>query len=407
MNSRLSIKNYKSILNLQIDLGQFNVFIGENGCGKSNILEAVALLSAAKSNDLSNDSLFERGIRIAKPSLTFSSFSKIKSKDIIEIEYEHTNSSSPEIIRSVLYNESPSDIYSKWKDRENEEFEKIFKDLLTTQIRGRTGKSVIANIKKEIGDQSPISEEDINILDKGVINSLLNINKIRFNDTIRNFLIYSVNSNALRGITNYSKQQPLGIFGEGIDVLINNFTDSEKSELKRHSSLIGWLKDISTDDFDVLKNYGYKLGRSSSILYFYDKYMKKGNNQFSAENANEGALYLLFYISLFISNKTPDFFAIDNIETALNPKLCRDLIKVLTQLSVEKQKQVLVTTHNPAVLDGLNLNDQNQRLFVVKRSDEGDTRIERITTKPKTDNSLKLSELWMRGYLGGLSSSNF
>ena len=33
--------------------------------------------------------------------------------------------------------------------------------------------------------------------------------------------------------------------------------------------------------------------------------MQKKNNLFSAENANEGALELLFYLALFISKKTP------------------------------------------------------------------------------------------------------
>jgi len=55
MLTNLHIENYKSIHNLDIDLGRVNVFIGENGCGKSNILEALAFASAAKSNRLRND----------------------------------------------------------------------------------------------------------------------------------------------------------------------------------------------------------------------------------------------------------------------------------------------------------------------------------------------------------------
>lgn len=44
-----------------------------------------------------------------------------------------------------------------------------------------------------------------------------------------------------------------------------------------------------------------------------------------------------------------------------------------------------------------------QRLFVVKRTDNGDTKTEQIMFKPTAQNKeFKLSELWMRGYLGGL-----
>lgn len=46
MIDSISIKNYKSILDLTVELGRVNVFIGANGVGKSNILEAVAMCAA-------------------------------------------------------------------------------------------------------------------------------------------------------------------------------------------------------------------------------------------------------------------------------------------------------------------------------------------------------------------------
>jgi AAA15 family ATPase/GTPase len=42
------VQNFKSILSNTVELGQLNVFIGENGSGKSNLLEALAVMSAAK-----------------------------------------------------------------------------------------------------------------------------------------------------------------------------------------------------------------------------------------------------------------------------------------------------------------------------------------------------------------------
>lgn len=44
MFKRLAIKNFKSIIDLTIELGRVNVFIGANGMGKSNVLEAIARL---------------------------------------------------------------------------------------------------------------------------------------------------------------------------------------------------------------------------------------------------------------------------------------------------------------------------------------------------------------------------
>lgn len=54
--SKILINSFKSIGNnsevTEIELGMVNCFIGANGVGKSNILEAIGLLSAAASGDV-------------------------------------------------------------------------------------------------------------------------------------------------------------------------------------------------------------------------------------------------------------------------------------------------------------------------------------------------------------------
>lgn len=127
-------------------------------------------------------------------------------------------------------------------------------------------------------------------------------------------------------------------------------------------------------------------------------------------SANEGFLFVLFYAALFSSKFTPQSFAVDNIDASLNPHLCTILIKELVALAKENGKQAFVTTHNPAILDGLNLHDDEQRLFVVERDDEGATQLRRvgIDDLPKAKRNgetIKLSESFMRGHLGGLPTN--
>ena len=76
----------------------------------------------------------------------------------------------------------------------------------------------------------------------------------------------------------------------------------------------------------------------------------------------------------------------------------------LVPLSKEHEKQVILTTHNPAVLDGLNLDDDEQRLFVISRDGDGTTKIRRIhkPATPAGKEPYRLSELFLRGILGGL-----
>ena len=358
MIETITVKNFKSITDMTLSLGNVNVFIGANGSGKSNILEAIAMVAAERSAQIEVNSMIQKGIRIAKPDLMISSFYGQPSNSTINVNISGTEG---ERIKYAVTNLTPEDIYSTWNA-----------PWSTGARRG--------NIKEAVKKTDKLKEY------------------------LSKYLIYSLSINALRGLTSDSLQYPLGLNGEGLDVLLNNIPKEEIMQIKESAKdYISWIEDIFFDNEEIYKMQGYKLGRSKSNLYFRDKFMQKKNNLFSAENANEGALELLFYLTLFISRKTPDFFAIDNIENGLNPRLCRFLMKKICELAVKNGKQVLITTHNPAILDGLNLNDGSQRLYVVTRNDEGKTQAKRIQTKEQTgEQRMMLSEMWMKGLIGGV-----
>ena len=380
MIREFGVKNYKSILDNTVELGRFNVFIGENGCGKTNLLEAMAMAAGAATDKLDTEELYARGIRVAKPSITRSSFAHAKAVEEVRMVFTITDNSNDSRKKTeaavTLRTSGADDIYAQWqRDQTSNLTIKDFLDFL--RVNGP--QTAVDTFIKQVARQGTLGSE------------------------LAEFAIYNINHLALRGIQSTSKRSPLGINGESLDLLISSFNKKESAELLSRSKVVAWVDKVLLDTEDELKLKGHKLGRSTSLLYFRDKFMRRSNNIFSAENANEGILHVLFYLALFISNKTPRIFGIDNIESALNPQLCRDLIKELAALSKTHDKQALITTHNPAILDGLNLHDDEQRLFVVSRNDEGHTVTERIRVKPSVDGEkFKLSELWMRGHLGGL-----
>src|SRR5262249_40889274 len=73
---------FKSISNLKMPLGRVNVLIGENGSGKSNILEAIAMASAAAADKLDHEFLASRGIRVTAPDFMRSAFNAKKNLEI-------------------------------------------------------------------------------------------------------------------------------------------------------------------------------------------------------------------------------------------------------------------------------------------------------------------------------------
>lgn len=78
MITKISIKSFKSIENIEIELGHINVFVGANGSGKSNLLEAIGVLSAAADGKVTDQTLLQRGVRPGVPKLYKSAFPSVK-----------------------------------------------------------------------------------------------------------------------------------------------------------------------------------------------------------------------------------------------------------------------------------------------------------------------------------------
>ncbi len=354
MVTSIKIENYKSVQNSELELGRFNVLIGENGCGKSNILEAIAFASAAKDNKLDNEYFVSRGIRLVKPELMRSAFlSENTSKNI----------------RIQLYTDNENVIFDCDLAHSNILFEKW------TDNNQKSRLAVIPQLYMH----SDLSDEAI----QTIVGEYFSLSP---------FLIYAPENSSLRTFEKEGQIEPLGIRGEGLFKLLKTFSKEELQLLNENLKLIDWFNDFELPQ-NALSNEFY--------LSIKDKYIDESIKGFDQKSSNEGFLYLLFYLSLFISNKTPQFFAIDNIENALNPRLCTELTKVLVQLSAQMNKQVILTTHNPAVLDGLDLSNSEQRLFAVRRNKLGHTINTRVEPK-QNGMDVKLSEAWMRGYIGAL-----
>jgi len=412
MFTEVQIENYKSIQNLKIGLGRVNVFIGENGCGKSNILEAIALAGAAAGNKLDNEFLAPRGIRVTEPEFMRSAFEK---KNVIEeikisLKRDKIKSIMDEIDFnfSIIHNNQP---YSNWTqnsgfkgvealiniiDKDNEEeFHHQFLDFVQNLFQD------FNKLKKDkLSSGSILSLEQLEISKKLAseieIEHQRTSNNFRKNSlSLRKFIIYSPENSSLRTFEEEGQIQPLGSKGQGLLKLLRvlNSSPDKINEIKQKLELIDWFDDFKVPDYDLER-----------IIQIKDRYLDKELPYFNQRSSNEGFLFLMFYFALFVSDDTPNFFAIDNIENALNPKLCTKLIQELVKLAKDNNKQVIFTTHNPAVLDGLDLHDDDQRLFTIYRNIYGHTKAERIfAPQPLEDQEpVPLSEAFMNGYIGGL-----
>jgi len=399
MIQSIQIKNFKSVVDLSIDLGTFNVLIGENGCGKSNILEAVAFGAATSADKLDYEFLGSRGVRVTNPEFMFSAFANGKKNKSIAIEFttdERTYSFD-------LINESGNP--KKWTNKNKEttlkEIQRVINAIYLEDNEKKRNKILeeLNENKSAFNTLNEIlkpfrKEKDYKDFFGSIYPTILE--KAFSSPEISNYIVYSPEQSSLRKFEETTQIYPLGIKGEGLfqylkELAFDKKTKKVLNDIKHNLILLDWY-----EDFDLPEN----LMKNEFSLRIKDKYLNQNLNYFDQRSTNEGFLFLLFYSTLFISKTTPTFFAIDNIDSSFNPKLCMQLTKNLAALAKKNNKQVIVTTQNPAILDGLNLKDSDQRLFVVRRNDEGHTKAKRIEFK--TDRTMKLSEVWTNGFIGGL-----
>jgi predicted ATPase len=170
--------------------------------------------------------------------------------------------------------------------------------------------------------------------------------------------------------------------------------------------LVDWVSDVSaTESAGALLSPA--VPRAKQLLKFTDRFMAASRNTLTAYDASEGALYVLFAAVLCLSSASPTILAIDNLDCALNPRLVTRLVARLVGWlrAGNPERQLLFTAHNPTVLDGLDLENDEVRLFAVERNSQGHTTVRRIDVSPELrelNAQYPLSRLWAMGHLGAV-----
>ncbi len=395
MITKLRFRWFKSIEDVEFEPGRVNVLIGANGSGKSNLLEALGVLSTAVSGRVDDAGLLYRGVRPGVPALYKCAFSDIKRSKYIYFGAW----SAPVSYEVNLYNpiEHPLPI---WRYHT----EKLKRG--TSTIWGRSHNSR-ERLNPEAG-----------LIALKAVESDPSDDATQLLSALRDFAIYTPDTRTLRGLVPDSQQRaPIGLSGgliadalNALRALLLRAKDADpyiRGVCNEVLPLIDWAKSYGTGPSSAIPR-SPSVGTTQRVLKFGDRFMGPGRDMLTGYDASEGALYVIFHAVLAAHPHSPSICAVDNADHALNPRLARSLLKAICDwyLKSPRVRQIFLTTHNPLALDGLPIQNDEVRLFAVDRSRNGRTTVSRVMLDEKIQKMVEegwtLSRLWVMGHLGGV-----
>ena len=394
----LTVRTFKSLEDVTVDLGLVNVFIGANGSGKSNLLEALGVLSAASDGKVDDQSLLARGVPPGLPALYKSAFPARPGNKIPPHLYfggQNARANYEVSLHNPLNDPAPAWKFKteRWEGDGIENF-----DRSPPQAKKTNPERGLAALKAVE-------------VDSGAALNLLRL--------LQGYVIFSPTTPVLRGVAPETQpRQPVGLSGGNLPQAIKELLkqrgedqsgeDQNSKQICREAlRLVDWAESYGFTSSAKLA-LSPAAAASDSVIRFRDRFMRKGRNVISGYDASEGALYVLFLAVISGHKQSPRLCAVDNADHGLNPRLARSLMEHLCRwyLEAEEPRQILLTTHNPLVLDGLPLQDDRVRLFTVSRTNSGRTSVRPVVVdesmREKADQGWTLSRLWVMGHLGGV-----
>lgn len=408
MLTSMHVAGFKTLRDLpDLEFGLVNVFIGANGSGKSNLLEALGLLSTAAGGRVDDQELLRRGVRPGAPALYKTSLKDEKFRTTISLGVKAEFQGS-QITYDVSLDNPIDTPRPTWQYRT----EKMLRD--DKPVMGRSPNGISFAL-----DQEQLSASFQNLKNDAGLAALVKTHPYlagapaELLDWLQNYVVFSPTAPVLRGIQpDTSQNDPVGVFGGRLAEAIREILDLNNEmlgsmDLDDVLDLLDWVETFSISESSRLVSPSVPTVRT--LVRFKDRWMREGRNLLSGHDASEGALYVLFMLTLAAHPRAPRLFAVDNFDQAMHPRLARAVIRTFCAqiIKASPARQALITTHNPLVLDGLNLLDDRIRLFAVERdSSSGETRVYRIQVKEEVlkanQEGLSLSNLWVMGRLGGV-----
>ncbi|MDE7526295.1 AAA family ATPase [Aeromonas salmonicida] len=184
--------------------------------------------------------------------------------------------------------------------------------------------------------------------------------------------------------------------GSNLAGVLAALEDTEKENIE--SKLTEYLRRLP--EKDISKVWAEPVGKfkTDAMIYCTESWAHEDVQIVDARGMSDGTLRYLAIVAAMLTRTPGSLLVIEEIDNGLHPSRAKILIDMLRSLGSERQIDVLVTTHNPALLDAAG-NKMVQFITVAHRDPHSGCSL----LTPLEDIKL-LDQLMARGTIGRLSA---
>ena len=403
MIEQIAITGFKSFLDVQIELGRMNLFVGTNASGKSNFFDALRVLQGigngftvgeildGKPRSATNETW--DGIRGGSNKACFEGARSPRAFAITvqgqfrprrrKIPWEYSITMSPSLGRVeqerltvdhlTLYDSTPADKGG------------IEDPVLEVRYyRGNPGRQ--PHLKLE---RARPALPQLETASKVTIQHAAYAAQIA--EELADMQRVDPAPDILRGYSQARQVARMGERGENFAALVDTFC----AERKTKKAYLDWLKELrpaEVDDVDTLK------GAVGEPLFM----LRERERNFPAPVLSDGTLRFAAIAAAFFQPDMPRVMTIEEIENGVHASRSRLLVELIRSQSAVSGTQVMATTHSPAVLGWLDTSEYANTYFCHRDPSTGEAGITPLHTLPNFKDIVanqSIAELFADGWM--------
>jgi predicted ATPase len=399
---KLILENWKSFRYAELPLDPLTVLIGTNASGKSNVVEALEFLQR-----IANGENIEAALAGDK------TLSSIRGG----VEWAARRLSRKFTLKVIMSDDDGQgdylyfiEIFTTGGARITEEYIEcldIEKCDYITKIRIKNWRNDHRSGLKQSGAliTNDLSFSGINYdedesglhLDGGeeAENKFLNLQSEFKNfvfPMLENILILNPIPSQMRDYSRLSEN--IESDGSNIAGVLAALSDEQKIEVE--SNLSYYIKDLP--EGDIKKVWAEKVGRlgTDAMLYCQEEWKSGEIIEIDARSMSDGTLRFLAILTALLTRPEGSQIVIEEIDNGLHPSRAALLVKILKEIGTKRNIDILLTTHNPALLDAFG---SEIVPFVVVAHRDSETGESKLTLLEDIDNFPKLLASYSLGQM--------